>query len=605
MPDLIKLLPDSVANQIAAGEVIQRPASAAKELLENAIDSGASDIKLVIRDSGRVLIQVIDDGCGMSVTDARMCFERHATSKIKEANDLFAIRTLGFRGEALASIAAIAQVQMKTRRFEDELGTLIEIDGATLKNQAPCSCPAGTSIMVKNLFFNVPARRNFLKSNNAELRHIIDEFQRVALVHPNIAFSLINNDKPMFVLQKSGIKQRIISLMGNHFNNRLLPVEQETQEVAIKGYIGKPEFARKTRGEQFYFVNGRFIRNPYLHHAVETAYQELIPEGSYPVYFIYLKVDPSTIDINIHPTKTEVNFQHNQLIYTTLRAAVKQSLGKFSLAPEIDFEAETSINITSVPPDYVPRQPGISINPGYNPFNQQSDVTFKPSSKSVDPQWRLLLDYKTERGQEDLHTALLPDRTTEGEKERETDLFQINGSYIVTKVKSSLMVIDQFNAHLRIIYDRLMEKLAGNQPGSQQSLFPQNISLAPADAEIIRELSAHLNILGFCIEPLGINTFVVSGIPADIPESDPGELLEKIIDNYKKNLADLKIDKRINLALSMARQLAVKPGRLLQKQEMTNIVNELFACPTPEVAPDGNPTLKIISREEIYHKFHS
>jgi DNA mismatch repair protein MutL len=608
MPDVIKLLPESVANQIAAGEVIQRPASAVKELLENSIDAGATEIKLYIKDSGRALIQIVDNGCGMSVTDARLAFERHATSKIREANDLFAIRTLGFRGEALASVASVAQVQLKTRRHEDELGTLIEVEGATFKNQSPCSCPAGTSIAVKNLFFNVPARRNFLKSNTAEFRHIIEEFQRVALVYHDVAFSLYNNDRPMFVLQRSNLKQRIVGLMGNHFSNRLIPLSETTPEAEISGFICKPEFARKTRGEQFFFVNKRFIRNPYLHHAVDGAYKELIPDDSHPVYFIYLEVDPVTIDINIHPTKTEVNFQHNQLIYTTLKSSVRKALGKFSLSPALDFDTEQSINIPSMPEDYVPKQPKINVDPDYDPFRQVSGSDKQFAKKPVDEHWQKL--YKTETPSQS--SLLLRTDQDEPEKEQEeiaasftesNQLLQVNGRYIITRVKSGLMIIDQHYAHQRIIYDRLMGRLSDKHPGSQQNMFPQTVNFSPANADILREIYPQLQVLGFVIEPLGTSTFVVSGIPADMDNHDPGELLEKIIDNYKKNLVDLKSDKKTNLARSMARQLAIKPGKALGSEEMLNLVNELFASQAPEIAPGGNPTLKIITVEEIGKMF--
>lgn len=606
MPDIIKLLPESVANQIAAGEVIQRPASAVKELLENAIDAGATDIKLYIKDSGRALIQIVDNGCGMSLTDARLAFERHATSKIREANDLFAIRTLGFRGEALASIAAVAQVQLKTRKHEDDLGTLVEIEGATFKNQSPCSCPAGTSIAVRNLFFNVPARRNFLKSNTAEFRHIIEEFQRVALVYHQVAFSLYNNDKPMFVLQRANLKQRIVALMGNHFSNRLVPINESTPEAEISGLIGKPEYARKTRGEQFFFVNKRFIRNPYLHHAVDTAYKELIPDDSHPVYFIYLEVDPVTIDINIHPTKTEVNFQHNQVIYSTLKAAIRKVLGKFSLSPSLDFDTEQGISMPSLPPGYIPRQPEVNIDPEYDPFRQKQGSQYKPAAKPTDENWHKL--YKTETPAQ--ASMLLrteqepPDQDIpELQLSNQNAFIQVNGRYIVTRVKSGLMVIDQFYAHQRIIYDKMLERLASNNPGSQQTMFPQTINFSPANADIMRELMPQLQVLGFMIEPLGTNTFVVSGMPADLDNFDPGELLEKIIDNYKKNLVDLKSDKTLSLARSLARHLAVKPGKQLAVEEMMNIVNELFATKAPESAPDGNPTLRIITLEDISKKF--
>lgn len=606
MPDVIKLLPESVANQIAAGEVIQRPASAVKELLENAIDAGATDIKLYIRDSGRALIQIVDDGCGMSLTDARMAFERHATSKIREANDLFAIRTLGFRGEALASIAAVAHVQLKTRRYEDELGTSVEIEGAAFKNQSPCSCPAGTSIAVKNLFFNVPARRNFLKSNTAEFRHIIEEFQRVALVYHQIAFSLYNNDKPMIILQRANLKQRIVALMGNHFANRLVPLNETTPEVEIGGFIGKPEYARKTRGEQFFFVNKRFIRNPYLHHAVDTAYKELIPEDSHPVYFIYLEVDPVTIDINIHPTKTEVNFQHNQVIYSTLKASIKKVLGKFSLSSSFDFDTEQGIILPEVPPGYIPKQPEVKVDPEFDPFRHKQCSYPKSPAKITDDNWHKL--YKTETPAQ--ASLLLRTGYEAPEKDlsdiqigSQNALIQLNGRYIVTRVKSGLMIIDQFNAHQRILYDKIIERLSSNNPGSQQTMFPQTVNFSPANADILREILPQLQVFGFMIEPFGANTFVVSGIPADLDNFEPGELLEKIIDNYKKNIADLKSDKTTGLARSLARHLAVKPGKQLAHEEMMNIVNELFATKAPESAPDGSPTLRIITLDDISRKF--
>lgn len=608
MPDIIKLLPESVANQIAAGEVIQRPASAVKELLENAIDSGATEIKLYIKDSGRALIHIVDNGCGMSLTDARLAFERHATSKIREANDLFAIRTLGFRGEALASIASVAQVQLKTRRNEDELGTMIEIEGANFKNQSPCSCPTGTSIAVKNLFFNVPARRNFLKSNTAEFRHIIEEFQRVALVYPEVGLSLYNNDRPMFVLQRSNLKQRIVALMGNHFSNRLIPLSETTPEATISGFICKPEFARKTRGEQFFFVNKRFIRNPYLHHAVDGAYKELIPDDSHPVYFVYLEVDPVTIDINIHPTKTEVNFQHNQLIYSTLKAAIKKALGKFSLSPALDFDTEQGINIPSMPADYVPKQPQVTVDPEYNPFKQKTGAGFQPGNKPVDQQWQKL--YKTDTpSQSSLLLRTEQDQQDSGREEfaaqvpESSQVMQVNGRYIVTRVKSGLMIIDQHHAHQRILYDKLMLRLTDKHTGSQQNMFPQTVNFSPANADILREINPQLQVLGFVIETMGTNTFVVSGMPADMDNVEPGELLEKIIDNYKKNLVDLKSDKKTNLARSMARQLAIKPGKALGNEEMLNLVNELFASKAPEIAPDGSPTLRIVAADEIGKMF--
>ncbi|MEI6899492.1 MAG: DNA mismatch repair endonuclease MutL, partial [Bacteroidota bacterium] len=392
MSDLIRLLPDAVANQIAAGEVVQRPASAVKELLENAIDAGASQIKLVIRDAGKTLIQVIDNGCGMSERDARMCFEPHATSKIQTANDLLTIRTLGFRGEALASIASIAQVELKTKRIEDEIGTSIQIEGTELKAQFPVTCPNGTTLSVKNLFFNVPARRNFLKSNTLELKYIIDEFCRVALVNQDKGFTLINNDKLLHQLPPSNLKQRIVALFGNQFNQKLIPVEQHSNIVSVTGFIGKPEFARKNRGEQFFFANNRFIRNPYLHHAVEQAFQELIPKDSYPTYYLYLELDPSMIDVNIHPTKTEINFQDSRSVYAILHSAVRQAIGKFNLTPTFDFESDKTFDLPPPPKDRVINQPSITVNPDYNPFEKKTRPQFEIPLRAPGNQGQVQLD---------------------------------------------------------------------------------------------------------------------------------------------------------------------------------------------------------------------
>ncbi len=600
MPDIIRLLPESVANQIAAGEVIQRPASAVKELLENSIDAGATEIKLIIKDSGRNLIQVIDNGCGMSATDARMSFERHATSKIKEANDLFAIRTFGFRGEALASIAAIAKVSMKTRRHEDELGTIIEIEGAHFISQSPCSSPAGTSIAIKNLFYNVPARRNFLKSNQAELRHVIEEFQRVALVHHNISFSFYHQEKPVFVLQPSGLKQRIIALMGNHFNNRLLTVEQDTPELNINGYIGKPEFARRARGEQFFFVNGRFIRNPYLNHAVETAFMELIPEGAYPVYFLYLKVDPAAIDVNIHPTKTEINFQHSQLIYATIKASVRQALGRFSLSPQIDFETENSFNVPPLLAGQLPQAPTITINPRYNPFGEVA----KPGpeiwhGKTDKASWKTLLDFDRPFGSTLSESQVTNDSSAD---ELPSHIMHLAGGYILAKVKSGLMIIDQYAAHQRILFDQLMQRFEGENLSSQQSLFPHQVSFSPGDAEIIREIEPLLKEFGFVIEPMGLNTFVVNGMPSGFADEDPAGLLESIVENYRNDEPDLYFGLKNSVASVIARRMAVKPDKILQPEEMTNLINELFSCQAPEIAPDGSATLRIFSPGELFNR---
>ncbi|HSW67237.1 MAG TPA: DNA mismatch repair endonuclease MutL [Bacteroidales bacterium] len=608
MPDVIQLLPDSVANQIAAGEVIQRPASAVKELLENAVDSGATDIKLYIKDSGRTLIQVIDNGSGMSPTDARLSFERHATSKIRKADDLFAINTLGFRGEALASIAAVSQLQLKTRRNDAEIGSELIVEGSLCKSQQPCSFPVGTSIAVKNLFFNVPARRNFLKSNQAELRHAIEEFQRVALVYHKVGFTFYSDEKLSHNLPPSTLKQRIAGVMGNQYHQKLISFEHQTPVVSVKGFIGKPEFARKSRGDQYFFVNKRFIRNPYLHHAVESAYEELIPKGSYPIYFLYLEVDPQTIDINIHPTKTEVNFQHNQLIYTTLKSITRQAIGKFSFSSAIDFDAEHSLNIPAPPPGYVAPEPKVRLTQGFDPFRMpgMKNEKNRPNNKA---DWEPLIrfDYpvsktidETPASPDDTPaTTMQPSQTYDSE----ASLFQIGGCYIVTPVKSGLLIINQNLAHQRILFEQYLKKLETEQPASQQCIFPEQISLSPSDAEIVRDLEPTLIRLGFQFEALGINTFVITGTPVLSIDSNPIELLEGLIDNYKKNLIEFRVDNRNNLAMAMARQTAIKGGRFLKKEEMSEIVNQLFACEAPAVSPDGKSTLVILTMQEVEQYF--
>ncbi len=587
MTDIIRLLPDSVANKIAAGEVIQRPASAAKELLENAIDSGASAIKLIVKDAGKTLIQVIDNGCGMSETDARMCFERHATSKIQKADDLFAIRTMGFRGEALASIAAISQVEIKTKRIEDELGSSIEIEGAEVKSQNADNCPNGTSIAVKNLFFNVPARRNFLKSNTAETRHIIEEFNRIALVNPQISFSMFHNNKQVFQLYPSTLKQRIIALFGNMYKQRLVPVEQKSDIVNINGFIGKPEFAKKTRGEQYFFANNRFIKHPYLNHSVNGAFKELLPSDTYPAYFLYLEVDPKMIDVNIHPTKTEVNFQDDKLIYTILRAALKQSLGKYSITPTIDFDIEGSMKFPDFPKNKVVKDPSIKPNPDYNPFEtgkkQIYDLTIDNRQRSNKDNWEKLF-ISDERNFQKKLIDKIPDKNINGQKLIEPDweqkeleqrtekIFQIHNRYILTNIKSGLVIINQQRAHERILYERYLNMLNTKKGVSQQELFPQSISFSPGDAEILDEIKEDLQILGFNINKLGKNTFVINGTPADFPEKNISHVLEKIFENYKNNLLNLNLDKKINLARSMASNMSIRSGKVLMKEEMKALI---------------------------------
>lgn len=600
MTDIVKLLPDSVANQIAAGEVIQRPASAVKELMENAVDAGAMRIDLVLRDAGKTMIQVVDNGCGMSETDARMSFERHATSKIQKAADLFAIRTMGFRGEALASIAAIAQVEMKSRRIEDELGTQLIIEGSVVKSQQPTSCGSGTVITVKNLFFNVPARRNFLKSNQAEMRHIYDEFNRISLINPEISFTLTHNDKEVYHLFPGSFKQRIVALFGNVFNQRLLPVSHKTDSVHIEGFIGKPAFARKTRGEQFFFVNKRFIKHPYLHHAVENAFQELLPKDSFPTYFLQLTVDPASIDINIHPTKTEVNFQEHQLIYAVLHASVKKSIGQHNLSPMLDFTSDQAIDIDFgeiSKGDRPVNPPGVSVNPAFNPFEKHG--TGKPAQEDAhvrgSENWQIV--YENEK-----QTAAHPPQETENPlaaTETGIHFMQVHQQYIVTVVKSGLLFIDQHLAHWRILYEKFLKQLSSAKFDSQQELFPEPVQVNAVDADILRELADELKLLGFVLEESEANTFVVKGSPSGFAAENPAAVLETMIEHFKRNQKDLQLDKKLNLARSMAARLALRHGQLLTEKEMESLVNSLFACQVAEVAPDGRKLLGVLPLQHI------
>jgi len=600
MSDIIKLLPDSVANQIAAGEVIQRPASAVKELLENAVDAGATSIDLFIKEAGKTLIQVIDNGCGMSAMDARMSFERHATSKIKKAEDLFAIRTMGFRGEALASIAAIAQVEMKTRPMEEELGTCLIIEGSQVKSQEPCPCKPGTGIAVKNLFFNVPARRNFLKSNTVETRHIIEEFTRVALVNPEIAFGMTHNEKPVFRLSKGTQKARIVAIFGKNYNERLLPVEQEASRIKISGFIVKPEFARKTRGEQYFFVNGRFIKHPYLHHAVENAFADLLPADAYASYFINIGIDPSDIDINIHPTKTEVNFQDARYVYAVLQAAVKQSVGRHSLTPTIDFDKDPAIDAMFANPTGGVRQPQITVNPEYNPFTEnprKQETAYRPQSPKGDKNWEKL--FQSDDNTPSQQQLIEDEQHQESNKIDDNRFFQVHNRFILTNVRSGLMIIDQQKAHERILYEQYLSELENKQAVSQQQLFPITLQFPPADAEIIRSLKEPLNILGFTFDTIGNNGFVFQGIPEGMKESDIEGVLEKIIESEKKKTGNLNADVNTTLAKSLAARLSVKPGTALTALEMGSIFDSLFACQVPEVAPDGSNVLTIVALADL------
>lgn len=610
MADIIKLLPDSVANQIAAGEVIQRPASAVKEMLENAVDSGATSIELIIKDSGKTLIQIIDNGCGMSVTDARMSFERHATSKITGVDDLFRIRTFGFRGEALASIAAIAQVELKSRRVEDDLGTHVTIEGSVVKSQLPCAMENGTSIQVKNLFYNVPARRQFLKSDAHEMRLIIEEFQRVALVNPRIAFNLINNTKLQIQLPSASLKQRISNIFNNNYQEKLVPVETDTDVVKISGFIGKPESARKTRGEQYFFANSRFIKHPYLNHAVEEVFSSLIPEDHFPSYFLYLDVNPSDIDINIHPTKTEVNFQNHQAIYGILKSAVKQAIGKYSLFPTIDFDTSPEYNFY-FPKDKPISVPGVKVNPEFNPFVKKQSPDLGLSSFYVSPtvtgsttgsNAAQIANFNTENQSGKPASFTIGADFDSGEHESR-GFIQLKNKYIISKIKSGIIIIDQQAAHERILYEQFIERIESRPANIQQQLFPQTLKFTPGDAEIIIELTDELKRLGFVLEPFGLNTFIATGTPSDMADQNIQGLIEGMLENFKLNKSNLKIDKINNLARAMSRNLSMKSLKSFSTEEMQGLVDDLFACKVPSVSPSGKAIIVNYSVDEIEKRF--
>lgn len=613
MSDIIQLLPDSVANQIAAGEVVQRPASAVKELLENAIDAGANKVQLILKDAGKALIQVIDNGCGMSITDARMCFERHATSKVRKAEDLFAIRTMGFRGEAMASIAAISQVEMKTRRHEDEVGTMIQIEGAAFIKQEPVATAAGTSICIKNLFFNTPARRNFLRSNPAEMRHIIDEFQRISMANPHIAFSLHNDGLEVYRLPSSGLKQRIVHLFGNNYNERLIPVEEETSIINVKGFIGKPQFAKKTRGEQFFFVNNRFIKDGYLNHAVNKAYQELLTEENFPLYVLFIDIDPAKIDVNVHPTKTEIKYLEEKSIYAIIHSAVKRSLGRFNISPSIDFDQETGFSgmiSPKKPEDIVP--PSINFNPDFNPFGEtktssrQYAYQGEPEYRSASTKnWGSLYEIISHKPVEQASMALSKETEEEQFTPVQKQLMQVHNRYIISQIKSGIMVIDQQAAHERILYERFLLHLEDRKGASQQSLFPQTVTLSPNDFELAKSLLEDIKSLGFEVREFGKNTLVIEGIPVDLGSNTFNEtqLFEHLIEGFKNSQQELKLDKRDALARSMARNSSIKSGVSLQQEEMNTLIEQLFACKTPNFSISGKPVIQTIGLTEIDKKF--
>jgi DNA mismatch repair protein MutL len=611
MADIIRLLPDSVANQIAAGEVVQRPGSAVKELLENAVDSGATEIKLIVKEAGKTLIRITDNGCGMSERDARMCFERHATSKIKTADDLLAIRTLGFRGEALASIGSIAQVELKSRKTGEEVGTAVEIHGSEFVSQNPVNCPEGTDISVKNLFYNVPARRNFLKSNTLELKYVMEEFFRVALVNPDISFTMFNNDKVLFQLPPSNLKQRIVNLYGNPYGQRLIPLQQETGLVNVSGFIGKPEFAKKTRGEQYFFTNGRYIRSPYLNHAVENAFQELIPGDAFPTYFIYLEVDPQTIDINIHPTKTEINFQDARSIFAILNSAVKQSIGKFNLSPTLDFEKEKSFDVGPLPANRAVEQPTIRINPEYNPFEKQTrsqlDIPYHERKQGDPVSWKKLLDpLKNMRPGEHRDVpggTVEPQPLIPAGEEKTQPFTQLLNRFIITETSSGIIIIDQQSAHERILYERYLRNMENQEIPSQRLLIPVTLNVSPDDGHLVEELTGYFAKAGFEITPFGNATFLVHATPQGVDEAGISGIVELVLEDYKKETDRFMKQANARIARSLAMRTSIRAGRKLQPEEMSAIWSDLISCQAPENSPDGKPTMFQLSQEELAKKF--
>ncbi|MFC2086443.1 DNA mismatch repair endonuclease MutL [Bacteroidota bacterium] len=610
MPDIIHLLPDSVANQIAAGEVIQRPASVVKELVENAIDAGSTKVTINIKDAGKTLIQIIDNGCGMSDTDARLAFERHSTSKISKAQDLFAIRSLGFRGEALASIAAIAYVDLKTKLSDQDIGTHINIIGSEVKEQKNINCPNGSNFLVKNLFFNVPARRKFLKTNSTELRHIIDEFQRIALAYPKIKLSFIHNDVEIYNLPETNLKQRIVNLIGKGSVQNLLPVNSSTSVVYINGFIGKPENARKTAGEQFFFVNGRYMRNPYMYKAVINAYEKILAPATYPSFFIYFDLDPSMIDINIHPTKTEIKFAEERTIWQILHASLRETLGKFNLVPSLEFDQSNPIEITPLSKDYIPKIPQIEINPNYNPFEEGKNSQAATNSFSADKKklenWESLF-MKNEDFSKNHDISIVPQKDDNQSKlslgETDKSVFQFKNKYILSPIKSGLMIIDQKRAHERILFEKFLHTIQTKSKISQTTLFPKSLKLNPADFEIIVQMISDLSVLGFEIAVEKNSTIIIKGIPADLNEQKTEDVIYTLIEEYKNTEIDIKEKLVENICHNLACNAAIKYGQKLSQLEINNLFDMLFACKTPNFSPSGKPVISIINNDEIEKRF--
>jgi DNA mismatch repair protein MutL len=624
MSDVIHLLPDSVANQIAAGEVIQRPASVVKELVENAIDAGATHIQLIIKDAGRTLIQVIDDGKGMSETDARLAFERHATSKIQQVNDLFALRTMGFRGEALASIAAIAHVELRTRRKEDELGTKISIAGSKVESQESVSCPTGSNFLVKNLFFNVPARRKFLKTNTTEFSHIEKEFFRIALVYPHISFEFWHNDQECYMLQSAGYRERIVNIFGKGINSQLLSINADSTLVKIYGFIGKPETAKKQNDKQFFFVNNRYMRHPYFHRAIMQAYDRMLQASTSPDYFIYFDINPENIDVNIHPTKTEIKFENEHAIFPVILTSVKEALGRFNVMPSIDFDQEGSPDIpvfnTS---ETVVQPPKININPEYNPFKTQDKPSY--TRPKMDDWSKLYEGFENDKNRfvsqtedaievfsrisdedtdtDDTHSGDISFSVNMEGEENTVNYFQLKNKYILTSVKSGLMCIDQHRAHVRILFDRFLNNLIDKQTFSQKLLFPERLDLLSSEALILDEIKDDLLYLGFEISDLGNNSYAINSLPAMHSGQEAKPFILNMIDAVKDRNTNIKNEMLENVALSLAKMSAIPAGKSLLQEEMIGLINELFACSDHYFTPDNKTITAIIPHGEVDRLF--
>ncbi len=628
MADIIRLLPDNIANQIAAGEVVQRPASVVKELLENAIDAGGRNIRLIVKDAGKTLIQVIDDGIGMSETDARLCFERHATSKIRSSDDLFSIRTMGFRGEALASIAAVAQVEMRSKQRKQELGVRIVIEGSELMLQEPCQATAGTSIAVKNLFFNVPARRNFLKSDTIEMRHITNEFQQIVLAHPDIHFSLHHNGSKLYHLPAGNLRQRIVGVLGTKSNQSLIPIEEETDIIKIYGYIGKPEFAKKKRGDQFFFVNKRFIKSNYLQHAIFQAYEDLLPQKMYPLFVVFLELDPAKIDVNVHPTKQEIKFEDERLVYNYLKVTTRHALAQNSITPTLDFDLETSIT-EQIEREQQEKEEKLLGKTQY--FDSKiGGNTSKPISSGSGGAWQKKeqssREHSNQKHWEMLYKGLLDDTEEDDEDKRfessisneglfvenkttnniedlsPKQLYQLHNTYIVSPIKSGFLLIDQAAAHQRILFERYLTAIEAREPLTQHQLFPQSVELSAADSELLKGFLPELNAMGIDIKEFGNTSFVIHGLPPELKELDVQAMLEELLEQYQLGL-NLKLDLSENLARAMAKQAALKAGNSLTQLEMQELINQLFACELPFQAPNGRKTFITVELDELKKRF--